>query len=124
MPRYEPDQATEIEIAGRRPAALALERGPALAQGDLNVLFTPSAAGGSTRVFTAAKIITMEPANPTATAVAVSGDRIIAAGSLDDVKKALADRPFSIDARFAGKVLIPGLIEQHLHPLLDALPLG
>ena len=98
--------------------------GWALAQGDLNVLFTPSAADGSTRVFTAGKIITMEPANPTATAVAVAGDRIIAVGSLDEVKKALADRPFSLDERFARKVLLPGLIEQHLHPLLGALCLS
>lgn len=96
----------------------------ARAQGDLNVLFTPTAADGSTRVFTAGKILTMEPTNPTATAVAVSGDRILAVGSLEQVKKALADRPFSVDDRFNGKVILPGFIEQHLHPLLGALCLS
>ena len=97
---------------------LATGRGSALAQGDLNVLFTPSAGDGSTPVFTAGKIITMDPANPTATAVAVAGDRIVAVGSLDDVRNALAERPFGLDDRFAGKALMPGLIEQHLHPIL------
>ena len=97
---------------------LGIGAGSALAQGDLNVLFAPSAADAPTRVFTARKILTMESANPTATAVAVAGDRILAVGSLEDVKKALADRPFSLDERFAGKILMPGLIEQHLHPLL------
>ena len=57
---------------------LGIGAGSALAQGDLNVLFAPSAADAPTRVFTARKILTMEPANPTATAVAVAGDRILA----------------------------------------------
>ena len=103
---------------------LGIGAGSALAQGDLNVLFAPSAADAPTRVFTARKILTMEPANPTATAVAVAGDRILAVGSLEEVKKALADRPFSLDERFAGKILMPGLIEQHLHPMLGALCLS
>jgi predicted amidohydrolase YtcJ len=98
--------------------------GQGLAQGDLNVLLTPSAAEGPTRVFTARKILTMETANPTASAVAVAGDRILAVGTLDEVKKALADRPFNLDDRFAAKILLPGLIEQHLHPLLGALCLS
>jgi hypothetical protein len=87
---------------------LGIGAGSALAQGDLNVLFAPSAADAPTRVFTARKILTMEPANPTATAVAVGGDRILAVGSLEEVKKALADRPFGLDERFAGKILMPG----------------
>ncbi len=98
--------------------------GSSFAQGDLNVLFAPSGADTTTRVYTARKILTMEQANPSATAVAVAGDRILAVGSLDDVKKALADRTFSLDERFAGKVMMPGLIEQHLHPILGALCLS
>jgi predicted amidohydrolase YtcJ len=103
---------------------LACAGGEVRAQGDLNVLFTPSAADGPTRIFTARKIITMERGNPTATAVAVAGDRILAVGSLEEVKKSLADRPYAVDQRFAGKILMPGLIEQHLHPLLAALMLS
>ena len=40
-------------------------------------------------VYVAKKIITMEDNEPLATAVAVDGDRIVAVGSLDEVKKAL-----------------------------------
>ncbi|HKM53915.1 MAG TPA: amidohydrolase [Isosphaeraceae bacterium] len=105
-------------------ALLGICAGRAKAQGDLNVLFAPAAAEGPTRVFTAAKIITMEPANPTATAVAIADQRILAVGSLEEVRKALADRPFVLDQRFEGKVMMPGLIEQHLHPILGALCLS
>ena len=113
-----------MRMLARASLFLAASCGSALAQGDLNVLFTPSSADGGTRVFLAKTILTMEPANPRATAVAVAGDRILAVGSLDEVKKSLADRPFRLDERFAGKVLMPGLIEQHLHPLLGALCLS
>ena len=79
------------------------------------MLFAPAGADAPTRIYTARKILTMEQANPSATAVAVAGGRILAVGSLEEVKKTLADRPFDVDERFAGKVLMPGLIEQHLH---------
>src|SRR5262245_47051280 len=87
----------------------------AWAQGDLNVLLTPAASDSPIRVFSAKTIHTMERANPTATAVAVQGDRIVAVGSLDQVRSALADRKFILDESLATRVLIPGLIEQHLH---------
>jgi predicted amidohydrolase YtcJ len=103
---------------------LGIGAGSAIAQGDLNVLFAPSATDPPTRVFTARKILTMERANPIATAVALGGDRVLAVGSIEEVKKALADRSFALDERFASKVLIPGLIEQHLHPILGALCLS
>lgn len=75
-------------------------------------------------IFAAGKIITMEPENPTATAVAVEGGKIVAAGSLDEVKAALGERAFRVDETFAGKILTPGLIDQHLHPVLGALTLA
>lgn len=68
-----------------------------------------------TTVFTAHRVITMDPDVPEATAVAVSGGRIVAVGSLDDLRGA-----GEIDDTFAGAVLLPGLIDQHLHPLLGA----
>lgn len=39
----------------------------------------------------------MDANNPAATAVAVRGDRIIAVGSVDSVKKALGNQPYSMD---------------------------
>ncbi len=75
-------------------------------------------------VHVAKRIITMEPSFPDATAVAVRGSRILAVGSLDDVRAALGDLPHVIDDRFADKVVLPGLIDQHLHPVLGALTLS
>lgn len=101
-----------------------LTAGPAAAQGDLNVLLAPTSGEKPVKVYTAKTIHTMERSNPSASAVAVGGDRILAVGSLDEIRKSMADRPFTVDERFAGKVLIPGLIEQHVHPILAALCLS
>ena len=75
-------------------------------------------------VYTAAKIVTMERGQPTVTAVAVAGKRIVAAGSLDQVKKVLGTRPYTVDDTFRNKVVMPGFIDQHLHPILGALTLA
>jgi polysaccharide export outer membrane protein len=75
-------------------------------------------------VYTAAKIVTMERGQPTANAVAVAGKRIVAAGSLDQVKKVLGTRPYTVDETFRNKVVMPGFIDQHLHPILGALTLA
>ncbi len=75
-------------------------------------------------VYVAKTILTMETEQPTATAVAVVGDRILAVGSLDRVIAELGQQPYTIDRTFADKVIVPGLIEQHLHPLLGALTMA
>jgi predicted amidohydrolase YtcJ len=77
-----------------------------------------------TTIYTAKRIITMDAKNPTATAVAVRGDRIVAVGSLDSVKRALGSEHYSVDSTFDGRIMMPGLIEQHLHPILGALTLS
>ena len=66
----------------------------------------------------------MEADNPSATAVAVSGKRIVAVGSLDQVKAALGDRPYRVDDDLRRKIVLPGFIDQHLHPILGALTLA
>ncbi|MBS0519550.1 MAG: amidohydrolase family protein [Proteobacteria bacterium] len=71
-------------------------------------------------VYVARRILTMEPDQPEATAVAVSGNRIVAVGGEADVVKALGERPYDIDRRFADKVMVPGFVEHHVHPLLGA----
>jgi predicted amidohydrolase YtcJ len=73
-----------------------------------------------TTVFVAQRVITMDPVCPSAGAVAVSDGRVVAVGSLDEVRVALGSRPVTIDGRFEDAVLIAGLIDQHLHPLLGA----
>ncbi len=98
--------------------------GPALADGSLDETLASGLAVTPITIFVAKKIVTRERDNPTATAVAVEGDRIVTAGSLDDVKAALGAHPYRIDQTFADKVVLPGLIDQHLHPILGALTLA
>jgi hypothetical protein len=72
-------------------------------------------------IYTAKEIVTLDPANPSAEAVAVVGDRILAVGSLEDLKKAANGQPYKLDTTFADKVIVPGFIAQHDHPMLAAL---
>ena len=105
-------------------AFVAEATGPALADGALDETLASALKRAPATVFFARKIVTMERDNPTATAVAVEGDKIVAAGSLDEVKAALGERPYRVDETFADKVVLPGLIDQHLHPVLGALTLA
>ncbi len=75
-------------------------------------------------IYTAKNIITMEKSNPEVQAVAVAGKRIVSAGTLVSVKAALGDQPYTVDETFKDKVVMPGFIEQHMHPLLAALTLS
>ena len=72
------------------------------------------------RVLTAARIRTVDSRCPIATAVAIRGDRIVAVGSLDEVRAALGDAEYELDTTHADDVMLPGLIDQHLHPILGA----
>ena len=75
-------------------------------------------------VFTARRFHTFELGYPTVEAVAVRAGRVISVGSLDIVTAALGDTAFSIDTTLADHVVVPGLIDQHLHPLLGATTLA
>lgn len=84
----------------------------------------PAPAEVPVTIFTAKKIITMEPSQPTATAVAVAGKRIIAVGAPDQIKGFLGTRKYKIDDSFKTRVILPGFIEQQLHPVLAAMALS
>ncbi|MGA1837403.1 amidohydrolase family protein [Herbiconiux sp. 11R-BC] len=58
-----------------------------------------------------APIVTMDPERPDAEAMAVAGDRIVAVGSLDDVRAAVP----GAGEEALGGVILPGLIDAHLH---------
>jgi predicted amidohydrolase YtcJ len=73
---------------------------------------TEIAPTSMTTVFACRSILTMNPAAPRATHVAVRDGRILAVGSLDDVS---AWGSHTLDTRFADKVLMPGLVEGHCH---------
>ena len=76
------------------------------------------------RVYTAGSIITMDESLPRAQAVAVADGRIVAVGELASMGAWLEAREHVIDDRFAGKVLLPGLIDNHLHPLMATILLN
>ncbi len=76
------------------------------------------------RILLASKIITMDPARPMATAVAIENGRIVTVGSLDQVRAELGGRAFTIDDSLADKVLIAGFIDPHIHPMLAAVLLS
>ncbi len=80
----------------------------------------PPAPDDALRVLLARRILTMNPDRPEATAVAIASGRIVAVGSLDDVRAALEDRPFELDSSFRDHVLLPGFIDPHIHPTLAA----
>lgn len=72
-------------------------------------------------IYVAKEIVTLDPSKPSVTAVAVVGDRILATGTLDELKKAAGEQPYKVDETFSGKVIVPGFIAQHDHPLLTSL---
>ncbi len=80
----------------------------------------PPAPDAALRVLVAKKILTMEPDRPVATAVAIASGRILALGSLDEVRAALGDRSFDVDTRFRDHILMPGFVDPHIHPTLAA----
>lgn len=65
-----------------------------------------------TVVFSARKIVTMNPSRPAATHVAVREGRIVAVGSFDEI---VGTTGAKVDDRFRDKVLLPGFVEGHSH---------
>ena len=81
----------------------------------------PVPPGSPAVVYIAREIITLDPSQPNATAIAIDGDRIVATGDLAAIRQDLAGRPIKVDHRFADHVLVPGLINQHEHAFLAAM---
>lgn len=73
-----------------------------------------------TTIFTARKIITMNPSNPEATAVAVRDGRILGVGALNELE---GWGDYALDDTLADKVIVPGFIEAHAHVLEGVLSL-
>ncbi len=71
-----------------------------------------------TTVYRARRILTMHPARPEASHVAVRDGRILGVGSLDDLA---GWGPYQIDDRFANQVLMPGFVEGHSHLMAGSL---
>ena len=86
----------------------------------LALIITASPATSLT-VFTAEKIITMEPDQPTAKAVAIENGRIAALGTLETLSPLVDKNGGAVDRSLENMVLLPGFIDAHVHPTLPAI---
>ena len=75
-------------------------------------------------VFTARQIVTIDPSLPEATAIAVRDGRVVEVGSIESLDPWLRNHAHEIDNRFSDSVILPGLIDPHIHPGLMALLLA
>lgn len=66
-------------------------------------------------VFTNGTVYTADKSHTVAQAIAVKGDEIVFVGSSEDVKNFVGERTQVTD--LAGKLLLPGLHDVHIHPL-------
>lgn len=72
-----------------------------------------SAQTAPARIFSGGTILTVDAAFSEAEAMAIRGSRIIAVGSLDEVRAAAGETAVEVD--LAGRTLLPGFIDPHTH---------
>src|ERR1700742_1303086 len=102
-------------------AVAALSLACVLGGGSLSAF--AQAPAGTVTVYTARKIVTMDPGWPEATAVAVMDGKILSVGTLADLKPYLDKYPHTIDRQFESRVLYPGFVEAHSHPIIGGTSL-
>jgi hypothetical protein len=72
-------------------------------------------------IYTAKRILTMDPGRPFATAIAINGDRIVSTGTLESLKPYMDRHPHEIDDSFQDNILMPGFIDTHTHFLMSGV---
>lgn len=116
--------ANAIAVVGA--AACLLAAGPSQAQRqDLSLQDFAGAvvqAPGAT-VYVAREFITMDPKKPRAQAVCVQDGKFVALGTRAELETG-ACKGAKVDSTFASKVVMPGFVEQHVHPVLAALTMS
>ena len=70
-------------------------------------------------VYTNGKIYTVNKAQPWAEAVAIKDSKFLIVGSTDDIAAAIGDSTEVMD--LAGKFVMPGLVDTHVHPFDSAV---
>ncbi|MDN2480208.1 amidohydrolase [Vibrio agarivorans] len=83
----------------------------------------PGLAYHSETVLFTGRFITVNEAQPVATAVVVQEGKILFTGTTDQAETFLANNnlEYRLDTQFADKTIVPGFIEAHMHPLGAAL---
>jgi len=117
-------------VGCRHIDSLTVDDRSAAGERSLESNVTPSGDGCQTLsmsdqgvILRARTFLTMEPGYPNVEAVAIRGKRIVAVGSLESVREAVGDS-HTIDDAHLDHTVLPGLIDQHLHPLLGATTLA
>ena len=115
-------------ITRSAPVAVALAlagAGAAMAQtGSLNDFAGKLAdETAAATIYTAREFITMDPKRPRAEAIAVRDGKFVAVGTRAEVA-AVAGKDARVDDTLAGKTVIAGFVEQHVHPVLAALTMN
>ena len=96
--------------------------GGAAAMVPLGMMVRPRPATAATAgvradtIVTGGNLITMDPNQPSAEAMAIRGEHILAVGSNDDIRNLADSKTRMIDA--SGYTVTPGFIDSHSHPLL------
>ncbi len=75
-----------------------------------------------TIIYPAQSVLTVNAAQPTASAIAVRDGEIVGVGAMDALQTLF--KTAEIDRRYGDKVLIPGLIDPHVHMTLGAMMYG
>jgi len=78
-----------------------------------------AATGGADWVFEGGTVLTMEPSQPRAQAVAVKGRDIVYVGDQRGLQPWIG--PGTQRVNLKGKLLLPGLIDSHVHPFVGSL---
>jgi predicted amidohydrolase YtcJ len=81
----------------------------------------PAAPAQKITIYTAKAIVTLDPGTPLAQAVAVMDGRILATGTLDEVRGWVTNQEIEVDRRFENAVIVPGFIEAHMHPQITGV---
>jgi predicted amidohydrolase YtcJ len=77
---------------------------------------------GAELVLTHAQVYTLDPGQPWAEALAISGGSIVALGSHDDVMRHRGSRTRVVDLH--GQLVLPGFHDSHVHPVTGGIELG
>lgn len=76
-------------------------------------------------IFEARKMVTMSRSFPSSRFMAVAGGMVLGLGeTLEELAPWTGGRSATVDRRFADKVVFPGLVDPHIHPMQTAVMLG
>lgn len=71
-------------------------------------------------VYTARKVLTMDPGRPLVQAVAVLDGRVLSTGTVESMQPWVAHHDVTVDDTLRDKVILPGFIEPHTHFWMSA----